>query len=126
MGPDVAWSDGLRVEVGGAGTVAHAGVVLPRHLADRLDLTGELGRVVARANFVPGRDRGRLLTDLISSLAAGATCLTDVEAMTAQVELFGPAGGASEVTLLRGLEEYAGTIGADGCPAARPPGRWRG
>jgi len=114
-----AWSAGMRVEVGGAGTVAHAGVVLPRHLADRVGLTPALGRVVARAGFVPGRDRGRLLTDLACTLAAGATCLTDVEAMTAQVELFGPAGGASDSTLLRALEEYAGTIGADGLPGRR-------
>ena len=129
MGPDVAWSDGLRVEVGGAGTVAHAGVVLPRHLADRLDLTGELGRVVARANFVPGRDRGRLLTDAVCSLAAGATCLSDIEAMTAQVELFGPDGGASDSTVLRALDEFTDRIGADGLPGrklARAMARCRG
>ncbi|HSV64790.1 MAG TPA: hypothetical protein VLJ59_02630 [Mycobacteriales bacterium] len=34
--PALPWSMKLRVEVGGAGTVAHAGVVLPRLLADRL------------------------------------------------------------------------------------------
>jgi hypothetical protein len=116
---DTSWSKGMQVEVGGAGTVAHAGAVLPRHLADRLGLSDVLGALVARAGFVPGRDRGRLLTDLIACLAAGATCLTDVEAMTAQVELFGPAGGASDSTLLRALEEYAGTIGADGLPGRK-------
>jgi len=119
VGPDVAWSEGLRVQVGGPGTVAHAGVVLPRHLADRLDLTGELARVVARAGFVPGRERGRLLTDAVSSLAAGATCLTDIEAMTAQVELFGAEGGASDSTLLRALDEVADRIGVDGLPGRR-------
>jgi hypothetical protein len=41
----------MRVEVGGPGTVAHAGVVLPRLLADRLGLTEDLAQVVARANF---------------------------------------------------------------------------
>lgn len=40
--PALVWSNGLGVEVGGAGTVAHAGVVLPRLLADRLGLTGDL------------------------------------------------------------------------------------
>jgi hypothetical protein len=30
----LAWSHGLKVEVGGAGTVAHAGIVSPRLLAD--------------------------------------------------------------------------------------------
>lgn len=34
-------------------TVAHAGVVLPRLLADRLGLTGDLAEVVARAGFTP-------------------------------------------------------------------------
>ena len=94
-------------------------MVLPRHLADRLDLTGELARVVARAGFVPGRERGRLLTDAVSSLAAGATCLTDIEAMTAQVELFGAEGGASDSTLLRALDEVADRIGVDGLPGRR-------
>jgi hypothetical protein len=116
---DVSWSKGMKVQVGGAGTVAHAGVVLPRHLADQVGLSDVLGEVVARAGFVPGRDRGRLLTDLIASLAAGATCLSDVEAMTAQVELFGPGGGASDSTLLRAVEEYAGTVGADGLPGRK-------
>jgi len=52
-------------------------------------------------------------------LAAGATCLTDIEAMTAQVELFGPGGGASDSTLLRALDEFADRIGADGLPGRR-------
>ena len=118
-GPDVGWSAGLRVQLGGQGTLAHAGVVLPRHLGDRLDLTGELAQVVARAGFLPGRERGRLLTDTVCALAAGATCLTDIEAMTAQVELFGPGGGASDSTLLRALDEFADRIGADGLPGRR-------
>jgi hypothetical protein len=49
--PALAWSDKLSVEVGGAGTVAQAGVVLPRLLADRLGLCPELAGVVARAGF---------------------------------------------------------------------------
>jgi len=75
----LAWSQGLTVEVGGAGTVAAAGVVLPRLLADRLGLTSGLAEVVARAGFVPLRHRGRALVDTTCALAAGATCLADVE-----------------------------------------------
>jgi hypothetical protein len=116
---DTGWSKGMRVEVGGVGTVAHAGVVLPRQLADRLGLTDAFGRVVARAGFVPGRERGRLLTDAACALAAGATCLSDIEAMTAQVELFGPGGGASDSTVLRALEELADTLGGDGLPGRK-------
>ncbi|MCA1694356.1 MAG: hypothetical protein LC749_06310 [Actinobacteria bacterium] len=81
--PALGWSNGLQVEVGGAGTVAQAGVVLPRLLADRLGLTGELAAVVARAGFFPLRHRGRALVDLTCALAAGARCLSDVEAVTA-------------------------------------------
>ncbi len=46
----LGWADRLGVQVGGAGTVAGAGVVLPRLLADRLGLTEDLARVA-----VPGR-----------------------------------------------------------------------
>jgi hypothetical protein len=113
----LGWSQRLRVEVGGAGTLAQAGVVLPRLLADRLGLTISLAQVVARAGFTPVRHRGRLLVDAACALAAGAMCLSDVEAMTAQEELFGPGGGASDSTVLRALDELAGRIGDDGLPA---------
>ena len=94
------WSQGLSVRVGGTGTVAHAGIVLPRLLADRPGLTAGLAAAVARAGFIPIRDRGRALADAASALAAGgATCLSDIEAMTAQGEIFGFTGGASDSTL---------------------------
>jgi hypothetical protein len=82
--PALGWSRGLSVEVGGAGTVAQAGIVLPRLLADRVGLTTGLSGVLARAGFTPLRDRGRALTDAACALAAGASCLSDIEAMTAQ------------------------------------------
>jgi hypothetical protein len=117
--PALAWSNRLRVEVGGAGTVAHAGVVLPRLLADRVGLTGELAGVVARTGFTPLRHRGRLLVDAVCALAAGATALTDIEALTRQEEIFGPGGGASDTTLLRGLDELADRLGGNGLPGRR-------
>ena len=58
------WSDGLRLEVAGRGVIGHAGLVLPRMLADRVGLTAGLRAVVARRGFQPSRDRGRLLTDV--------------------------------------------------------------
>jgi hypothetical protein len=85
-------------------------------LADRVGLTGAFRGVLARAGFVPGRDRGRAVTDIVAALAAGASCLSDVEAMTAQVELFGPTGGASDTTVLRVLGEYADRLREDGLP----------
>jgi hypothetical protein len=45
--PALGWSQGLSVEVGGAGTVAQAGIVLPRLLADRVGLTTGLSGALA-------------------------------------------------------------------------------
>jgi hypothetical protein len=120
--PALAWSHGLRVEVGGAGTLAQAGVVLPRLLADRLGLTTGLAQVMARAGFLPLRHRGRLLVDMACALAAGATCLADVEAMTAQQEIFGPGGGASDSTMLRGLTSWRRASVTTDCPGCGWPG----
>jgi hypothetical protein len=117
--PALGWSRGLRVEVGGAGTLGQAGVVLPRLLADRLGLTTGLAQVVARVGFTPLRHRGRALVDATCSLAAGASCLADVEAMTAQEEIFGPGGGASDSTMLRALDEVAARISPEGLPGRR-------
>ncbi|HET9655818.1 MAG TPA: IS1380 family transposase [Kineosporiaceae bacterium] len=118
-GPALGWSQRLTVEVGGTGTVAAAGVVLPRLLADRLGLTTGLAEVLARAGFVPVRHRGRALVDMACALAAGATCLSDIEAMTAQEEIFGPGGGASDSTMLRVLDELAERVDEDGLPGRR-------
>jgi len=117
--PALGWAEKVSVQVDGAGTVAAAGVVLPRLLADRVGLCTGLAAVVARAGFVPLRHRGRALVDAACSLAAGATCLSDVEAMTAQEEIFGPGCGASDNTLLRVLDELAGRLRADGLPGRR-------
>ena len=87
--------------------MARAGVVLPRLLADRLGLCTGLADVMARAGFFPLRHRGRALAGAACSLAAGATCLSDIEAMTAREEIFGPGGGASDTTMLRVLDELA-------------------
>jgi hypothetical protein len=93
--------------------------VLPRLLADRLGLVTGLAEVVARAGFVPVWHRGRALVDATCALAAGATCLSDVEAMTAQEEIFGPGGGASDSTMLRVLDELAERLGGDGLTGRR-------
>ncbi len=118
---DVAlgWSNRLKITTGGQGVIAHAGVVLPRLLADRVGLTGGLRDVVARRGFAPRRDRGRVLTDTVAALTVGASCLLDVEALTRQEALFGAGGAASDTTVLRGLDELACRIGADGLPDRR-------
>ena len=118
-GAALGWADRLGVQVGGAGTVAGAGVVLPRLLADRLGLTQDLAGVLGRAGFTPVRHRGRALVDGACALAAGATCLSDIEAMTSQRELFGAGGGASDTTMLRTLDELAARLNPDGLPGRR-------
>lgn len=109
----------MSVQASGTGTLAHAGVVLPRLLADRVGLTAALDAAMARAGFVPIRPRGRLLVDAACALAAGAECIADVEAWTGQVELYGPGGGASGSTVLRALNEYSETLTGDGLPGRR-------
>jgi hypothetical protein len=111
------------VTASGTGTIAHAGVVLPRLLADRVGLTGALAGAVARPGFVPVRHRGRALVDAACAMAAGACCMSDVEAWTAQVELFGPTGGASDTTVLRALNELAEALRSTGLPGV---GGWPG
>jgi hypothetical protein len=68
---------------------------------------------------MPIRHRGRALVDAACALAAGATCLSDIEAMTRQVEIFGPEGGASDTTMLRVLDELSGRLNSDGLPGRR-------
>lgn len=116
---DPAWSRGLRVEVAGRGVIGQAGTVLPRLLADRIGLTAGLRALVARAGFIPGRDRGRLFTDTITAMIAGASCVSDVEGLTRQRDLYGASGGASDSTILRALSELAGQVRADGLPSRR-------
>lgn len=115
----LGWSNRLKVGTGGQGVVAHAGVVLPRLLADRVGLTVGLRAVVARRELTPRRDRGPLLTDAVAALTAGASYLLDVEALTRQEALFGPGGAAFDTTVLRALDELACRPVADGLPDRR-------
>ena len=96
--PASGWSKGLKVATGGQGVVAHAGVVLPRVLADRIGLTLGLRSVVARRGFSPLRDRGRLLADAVAAMIAGASYLSDVEALTRQADPLDAFGGAVATT----------------------------
>jgi Transposase DDE domain group 1 len=97
------WSTGLRVTADGQGVVALAGVVGLRMLADRSGLTQAISTILARPGFVPTHDRGRVLTDIACSIAAGGTDIVDIEALRAQAEVFGPV--ASDTTALRALGE---------------------
>jgi Transposase DDE domain group 1 len=97
------WSKDLRVRADADDVVAMVGVVGLRMLADRTGLTGGLSAVLARPGLHPVHDRGRVLTDVACSIAAGGTDLYDIEALRAQGEVFGPV--ASDTTALRALSE---------------------
>lgn len=83
------WSKGLSVEVGGHGVVSHVGSGLLRMVADRVGLTGELSKALARRDFAPRHDRGRVLTDLAVAIADGATTISEIDTLRHQVDLFG-------------------------------------
>jgi len=75
------------------GLCSHAGVVLLVELADRLGLTGELGRRanlgLARRGGNHAHDRGAVLRDLVVLLADGGDCVSDLAVLRDQAGLFG-------------------------------------
>lgn len=77
----------------GHGICSHAGVVLLAELADRLGLTGELGRRancgLARPGGSLAYDRGAVLRDLVVMLADGGDCVSDLAVLREQAGLFG-------------------------------------
>lgn len=87
----------------GVGVVAHAGSVATRLLADRVGLTSELSKVMVRRNFVPGHDRGRVLTDVAVMLADGGEAIADIDVLRHQSSVLGRV--ASAPTVWRALDE---------------------
>lgn len=98
-----AWSSRLSVSAEGRGVVSHAGAALLRLVGDRTGLTSELSKVLARPGFVPGHDRGRVLSDIAVTLADGGRTIGDIAVLRDQAELFGPV--ASMPTAWRSLNE---------------------
>lgn len=115
-----SWSRDLRVSADGEGVVAMAGAVGLRMLADRCGLTGRLSRALARPDFFPVHDRGRVLVDVATSIGCGGRDLVDVEGLRAQQLLFGPV--ASDTTVGRALAEV-GQAGRARLAAARAGAR---
>ena len=98
-----SWSAGLSVTADGVGVVAHAGSIATRLLADRVGLTGELSKAMARRNFTPGHDRGRVLVDVAVMLADGGEAIADIDVLRHQGGVLGPV--ASPPTVWRTLDE---------------------
>lgn len=98
-----SWSSGLSVAAGGTGVVAHAGGVAVRLLADRVGLTEALSLALARRSFTPVHDRGRVLVDVATMLAALGEAIADIDTLRHQHQLHGPV--ASAPTVWRALAE---------------------
>jgi hypothetical protein len=73
----------------GEGPISRGGLVWLGEVADRSGLTAGLSQVLADA---PRRrhDPGVCLAQLVVALADGAECLSDLDALRAQPQLFGP------------------------------------
>jgi hypothetical protein len=98
-----AWSRDLRVTADGTGVVSHVGAALLRMLADRAGLTAALSAALARRQWWPVHDRGRVLVDLAVMIADGGEAICDIEVLRHQGEVFGPV--ASPATCWRALDE---------------------
>lgn len=93
----------VSVTTGGTGVVSHIGARLVADMADAVGLTGGLSQAMAPTKARRrGHDRGRVLVDMAVALADGADCISDVQVLGHQPELFGPV--ASPATAWRTLE----------------------
>jgi DDE family transposase len=104
----------ITVSADGTGLVSQAGVLL---LAETLRVTGlGQGMAGALARWRAPRavhDPGKILTDLVMTLALGGDCLADVAVLRAQPELAGPV--ASDPVISR----LAAALAAEGPRALR-------
>jgi hypothetical protein len=78
-----------------------------RLLADRVGLTGGLSTALTRPTFRPVHDRGRVLVDVATMIAAGGEAIGDIDTLRHQDQLLGPV--ASAPTVWRALDEL--TVG---------------
>ena len=95
------WAHGLSVTGDGSGVVALAGSAAVRLLADRVGLTGQLSKALARRRFLPAHDRGQVLVDMATVLVAGGEAIGDIDTLRHE-----PAWGqvASPATVGRTLD----------------------
>ena len=91
------WSQGLSVTADGTGVVPMAGTATVRLLADRVGLTSALSAALARRSFVSVHDRGQVLIDVATVLAAGGEAIADIETLRHQDDLLGPVASPATV-----------------------------
>ena len=92
-----SWSAGLSVTADGVGVISHAGAIAPRLLADQVGLAAELSGAMARRDFIPIHDRGRVLIDTAVMLADGGESISDIGVLRHQSEALGPVASAPMV-----------------------------
>jgi hypothetical protein len=102
----IGWDRGLDVAADGKGLVGHAGVVLLRRLADRVDLTGELAKALPVSAARGWLDRSTVLVQLAIAISLGAQNLSDAERLAAHHRPLGLSGGSDSTMrrLLAGLD----------------------
>jgi len=97
-----------RVTTDGKNLVSHAGTALLSELADRTGLTKAMSEAMTDCGISWNtHDPGVVLTHLAVSIADGADCLTDFEALREQSELFGDVASVS--TAWRAVKATAST-----------------
>ncbi|MTB71960.1 IS1380 family transposase [Arsenicicoccus cauae] len=98
-----SWSAGLVVTGDGVGVVGHAGAAAARMVADRVGLTSGLSGAMARRDFLPVHDRGRVLVDVATMLVDGGEAISDIAVLRDQEGVLGPV--VSAPTVWRTLDE---------------------
>lgn len=94
---------------GGTGVVSHVGAHLLATLADQLGLPAALSEAMApTVQRSTALDRGRLLTQLAVTLAAGGECVSDLAVLRNQPALFGEV--ASGPTAWRALDSIDDSV----------------
>ena len=97
-----------EVTTDGKNLVSHAGTALLSELADRTGLTQAMSEAMAECGISWNtHDPGVVLTHLAVSIADGADCLSDFEALREQPELFGDVASVS--TAWRAVKATAST-----------------
>ena len=101
-----SWARGLEFIGDDERLVAHAGVLPPRLLAERLGLTRGLSAGMRRRGFEPACDRGQVLLDLALTLIDGGQAISDFQALAHLAPVIGPV--PSTPTVWRALNEIGG------------------
>jgi hypothetical protein len=102
----IGWDRRLDVACDGKGLVGHAGVVLLRRLADRVNLTGELAKALPVSAARGWLDRSTVLVQLAIAIALGAQNLSDAERLASHHQPLGLSGGSDSTMrrLLAGID----------------------